>query len=110
MNLTDALKTIAVNCPSIQHEAIKTLHAGPGSRQMRYNWLVEQALRDPQARFTEEERSAIIELVEPLDGDTQSEMIRVRVTPAEKARAQARADEEAGGNLSDLVRRLLLDV
>jgi hypothetical protein len=109
MELTDAIKLIAVNCPSIQREAIKTLRAGAGTLQMRYNWLVEQALDDPEARFTPAERAALIELVEPLDADTQSEVIRCRVTPAEKARAQARADAESGGNLSDLVRHLLFD-
>ena len=108
MDMNDALRLIAVRTPSVASEALKTLRVTGLSRQMRYNWLIEQAFRDPEANWSAEERAAIIALVEPLDDDTRGAVIPpIRVTESERARAQARADEETDGNLSELIRRLL---
>ena len=107
MNIYDALKLIAVRSPLAQREAVKALRSSGGAQQMRYNWLVDQALGDPQAELSDAEKCALIELIEPLGDDTRSHTLRVRLTEIEHADLQQRADAEMDGDMSKLVRRSL---
>lgn len=108
MDIPEALKLIAGRSAVAQHEAIKALRATGQAQQMRYNRVAEAALADHDASFTPEERDAVLALIDwPKDGP-RSERVYIRLSEAELAHAQARAAAEAGGNLSELVRRLLL--
>ena len=106
MDMTDALRLITTRAPSVAAEAMKTLRVAGASRQARYNWVVEQALRDPEANWTLEERAALVALVTS-DDDTRTRMFPMRFTESEYALARERAERETGGNLAELIRRLL---
>lgn len=108
MDIPEALKLIAGRSAVAQHEAIKALRASGQAQQMRYNRVAEAALTDYAASFSPEERDAILALIDWPEDGPRSERVYIRLSKAELAHAQARADAEAGGNLSELVRRLLL--
>lgn len=106
MNATEALRLIVARAPSISHEAAKALHAKSVSQQ-RLSLVVMNALRDPEASWTLEERAGLVEHINPEPDETYSVTFLVRLTPAQHAEAQARADAEAGGNMSEWMRRCL---
>ena len=108
MDIPEALKLIAGRSAVAQHEAIKALRASGQAQQMRYNSVAEAALADHNASFTPEEWAAVLALIDWPEDGPRSERVYVRLSEAELAHAQARAAAEAGGNLSELVRRLLL--
>ena len=109
MSIIEALKLIATQSAFVQHEAIKALRSRGQPQQIRYNIVAEQALADPQAEFTDEERVALLDLIVWPDGNARITVLApIRVSESERAIVQARADAETGGNVSELVRRLLL--
>lgn len=108
MEIPEALRLIASRSAIAQHEAIKALRSSGQAQQMRYNLVAEHALTDYHASFTPEERDAILALIQWPEDGARTERLNIRLSEAELAQAQARADAEAGGNLSELVRRLLL--
>ena len=104
-NVYDAIKLIATRSPAAMREAIKSLRAPETTIQMRYNWLVDIAMSDPQAEFSQEEQAALVELMVP-EGETRDYTLRIRLTDAERARLHNLADEQ-GQNLSEYVRNQL---
>ena len=108
MEISEALKLIAGRSGVAQHEAIKALRSTGQAQQTRFNVVAEHALTDYDASFTPDERDAILALIDWPEDGTRTERLNVRLTESEKAGAQARADAETGGDLSELVRRLLL--
>lgn len=105
MDTTEALRLIVVRAPSISHEAAKTLHAKSSSPQ-RLSLIVMNALRDPEAAWTSEERAGLVALMAPL-GDAHVRMFTVRLTEDEYQTASERANDETGGNMAELFRRSL---
>lgn len=108
MNIPEALRLIAGRSAVAQHEALKALRSTGQAQQVRYNSVAEAALTDHDASFTPEERDAVLALIDWPEDGPRSERVYVRLSEAELAQAQARADAETDGNLSELVRRLLL--
>ena len=108
MEISEALKVIAGRSAVAQYEAIKALRSHGQDRQMRYNVVAEAALTDYEATFTPEERNAVLALIDWPEDGPRSERVYVRLSETELVQAQSRADTETGGNLSELVRRLLL--
>lgn len=104
--MKEALTEIVVRCESIAHEAMKTLRFTGRTTQMRYQWLLEQALRDPAADWTPEERRMLMDLVEPLDEEPRARRLEIRLTEAERASLDNLASE-AGVSVSEYVRRQL---
>jgi len=108
MEISDALRLIAGRSGFIQHEAIKALRSTGAAQQTRYNIVAEQALDDPAATFTNDERDAVIALIDWPEDGPRTERVYIRLTPAEKAGLQEDADAETAGNLSELARRRAL--
>lgn len=106
LTLEDALRLIAARCPSIASEAIKSIRATGRTRQMRYDWLVEQALRDPEAAWTAEERGALVALVSDGYEPPLARTVAARVTTEEHERITQEA-EAAGQTVSEYVRMRL---
>jgi hypothetical protein len=106
MTIDTALRAIAIRCPSISGEAVRTLRATGRVKPQRVAWLVEQALMDPLADWTPEERAQLIDLVTPEPTRTTA-IPPVRVTPDERAAIEAAA-QDAGLTLSDYIRSRLL--
>ena len=103
----DALKLIAAKSPGAMLEAAKTMRSSGRILQMRYNWIVQIALGDPQADFTAEDRALIAAHLEPdTDDDIRDYTLRIRLTPTERADLEQRA-EAAGQTVSEYVRRTL---
>lgn len=103
MNLFDALRLIAAKSPNNVQNAIRALRTAqhrPNARPVQY--VLEQALVDPLADFTKEERAGIVALISGED-ETRSLDLRVRVNAAEKEQVQ-RAADEAGLTVSDFIR------
>jgi proline racemase len=107
MNQNDALRLIAARAPSISGEAAKALLT-TSIPQRRLSRVVLNALRDPEANWTLEERAGLVEFITPEPDETRGERVYLRLTPAEKAQLQADADAETDGNLSELARRRAL--
>ena len=105
MTVTEAIRLIATRAPSVQHEAFKSLHATGANQQRRLNWLIEQGLRDPEAAWTAEERAALVALIAPVERETRTERLYIRLTETESADLQERADAETNGDRSEYVRR-----
>lgn len=103
MNLSDALRLIAAKSPNNVQGAIRALRTAqhrPDARPVQY--VLEQALVDPLADFTPDERAGIAAL---LGGSTTRDLdIRIRVNADEKQRVQEVA-EEAGMTVSDFIRK-----
>lgn len=102
MTLQDALRLIAVKSPNNTQNATRALRTAqnrPNARPVQY--VLEQALIDPLATFTAEERAGIAALIG--SDDTRSRVLQVRVTADEMAQVQQAADE-AGQTVSDFIR------
>lgn len=106
MEAREALKQIVARAPSIAHEAAKALQTTSLSQQ-RLSLIVMNALRDPQAQWTAEERAALVEYIIPEPEEKYSVMFPLRLTPTQHAEAKERAAEEAGGNVAAWMRRRL---
>jgi hypothetical protein len=105
MEIEQALRLAVAKSPATLTEAPRALRAlgrSPIATQ-RAQRVLEIALTDPQATFTEQERSELAALLAATGDDTRSVDIRLRVTPAEKADIQSMADE-AGVNVSVFIR------
>ena len=108
MDITTAIRLLAGRAPSVAHEALKTLRAPERTRQARYNWLVQQALRDSEADWSPQERADLVALVEPTGSPERPSVLSVRLTADERADLEAAA-EAAGVSVSEYVRRRALD-
>ena len=108
MDIPEALKLIAGHSGAAQHEAIKALRSSGQDQQMRYNPVAEAALTDYDATFSPEERDSVLALIDWPEDGPRSKRVYIRLSETELVQAQSRADTETGGNLSELVRRLLL--
>ena len=107
MDVYDALKIIAAKSPMAMREAIKSLRVPHTPMLMhRYLWVLDIALGDPGAEFTESERRALAEVAEPPESQTRDYTLRVRLTESEQATLQRMADD-AGISLSEYVRSRL---
>lgn len=103
MNLDDALRLIAARSPNNVQNAVRALRTAqrrPNARPVQY--VLEQALRDPLAEFTAQERSAIAALLGDTS-DARTADIRARVTADEKAQAE-RIAAERGMTVSEVIR------
>jgi hypothetical protein len=109
VEIPEALKLIAGHSSIVQHEAIKALRASGQAQQTRYNIVAEHALTDHDATFTPDERDAILVLIDWPEEGSRTRMFPMRFTEAEYAEARDRADRETGGNLAELIRRLVLE-
>ncbi len=108
MDMREALLQIHERAPSIAHEALKTLSAPEGTRQRRYNLVAKHALGDGQAGWTDEERAAILQLVQPgWDARRYGPPLQVRVSQRERETIEELADA-AGLTLSAWVRKRAL--
>lgn len=108
MDIPEALRLIAGRSAVAQRLDRPGLRDTGREQQIRYNLVAAAALTDYDATFTPEERGAILALVDWPDDGARAKRLSIRISEDEMARAQARADAETGGNLSVLVRRLLL--
>jgi hypothetical protein len=106
-SIHEALVEIATRAPSISGEAYKTLRAPEERVAPRFQRIVGHALSDPQAEWTAEERRALLALVEPLESENRTERAHVRLTEAERAEVEARADGE-GVTISEYIRRRIV--
>lgn len=107
MNMHDGLRIIAARAPSVAVEAAKSLRSSGFALQHRYNVCVEHALSDPEARFTEQEREALLSLVDwPTadDGDSRDYTLRVRLSDGERRRLEADAEAQGAQSVSEYVR------
>lgn len=113
MNLHEALRLIVVKSPAATREAVKGLRlaATDANLQLRYNMVAQWALSDPQAEFSADERASLVDLMTANgEGETRSSSVNVRLSDAERADLEQRA-EAAGyrgrGALSEYVRAVL---
>ena len=107
MDVNETLRLIAIRAPSISGEAARALRVSSPNPHV-LSAIAMHALRDPEAGWTTAERAALVALIEPVDNEARTERLNIRLSEAELAQAQARADAETNGNLSALIRRLLL--
>jgi hypothetical protein len=107
MDTTEILRLIVARAPSISGEAAKALQ-GSHIHSRRLSTIAMHALRDPEADWTTDERAALAAIIVP-DDDARSRMFPMRFTESEYVQARNRADRETGGNLAELIRRLVLE-
>jgi len=109
--LIDALKLIIARSPSAGENAVRALasaRAGSPMAQTRYQQVLIQALADPQAEWTSEERMTLADAVSgAAETSTRTHMLHVRLSDAERARLERRAGD-AGMSMSEYVRSLIL--
>lgn len=104
MNLPDALRLIAAKSPNNAQGAVRALRTAqhrPDARPVQY--VLEQALTDPLAEFTPDERVGIAALLGGAQDSARNLDVRIRVNADEKQRVQELADE-AGLTVSDFIR------
>lgn len=108
MELREALQLCIAKSSAIAGEGMKALmsisaHSPVGAQRAQH--VIQYALSDPQASFSEGERLDLSKLLTG-DSETKDDVIRLRVTASEKARIQ---DAAAAENLSvsDYIRRAL---
>lgn len=108
MTFDEAVREIIIRAPSISHEAMKLLHlnADNPARQIRYNHVALNALRDPEAKLTDEERDQILALCVPTEETRTETLPPVRLTPSERVKLEIQA-RQAGMSLSEYIRRNL---
>lgn len=103
MELLDALRLIAAKSPNNTRNAIRALGTArtrPNARPVQY--VLEQALIDPLADFTKEERAGIAALLGGESG-IRDKLLQARATTEELDRVREMADE-AGQTVSDFIR------
>lgn len=105
--IREAILEIATRAPSISREALKTLRVPEERVPRRFALVAEHALRDPEADWTQDERRAIIALIEDSGDEPRSERVYVRLTPYERATVEMHADGE-GISLSEFIRRRIV--
>ncbi len=105
MDMLEIARLFVARAPSITHEAAKLFRTpDPRDRQLRYNFLAVEALRDPQAEWTVTERAAIAALITDESGETRKRTLRIRLTDAEFDILQ-QAAMGAGQTMSEYARR-----
>lgn len=103
MDMDEALRLIIAKSPNNVQNAIRALRTAqrrPDARPVQY--VLEQALIDPLANFTPDERAGIAALLDS-DDDARTLDIRLRVNADEKAEVQRMAEAD-GLNVSDFIR------
>lgn len=109
MDMIDALRIIVAKSPNAASQAMTTIAAlGNNSpmAQQRYNMVVQIALNDPSANFTDAERAVLAENLDITGNSQRTFMLRVRLTETERAELQKLADE-SGQTMSDYARAKL---
>ena len=106
MDESEMLRLIVVRAPSISGEAAKALRVSNLSPQ-RLSAIAMHALRDPEAAWTTEERADLVALIAPIEHETRTERVYLRLTPTERADLQEHADAETNGDVSEYARRVL---
>ncbi|HOJ21822.1 MAG TPA: hypothetical protein PLY56_09830 [Armatimonadota bacterium] len=108
MDVRDALKLLALRAPSLQGEALKALSAPPAAATLRYRTILQLALCDPEANWTDEERLALLDvLAPPSQGEERTEQLNIRLSPSEVAIVRMMAEAE-GMTVSAYVRKRIL--
>jgi hypothetical protein len=110
MNLTSALRLIITRSPNASQQAMTCLRAAQNNSPVvnrRYAYVLEIALNDPEANFTQAERADLASLLEIDAKERKSEMIALRVTTAELEHIQQQA-ETANQSISDWIREKIL--
>jgi hypothetical protein len=106
VDTSEALKLIAARCPGLVRAAGTAMRAisvqSPVAAQ-RIDAVVTDALSAHEASFTTDERQALAELITGTTSESKSDVIRLRVTAAEKAAIFEMA-AAAGMSLSDYIR------
>lgn len=107
--MIEALKLIIARSPAAANEAVRTIAAerinSPVAAR-RYLHVLQMALNDPQAEFSNAEREMLAEWVESPEAENRSFVLRVRLTEGERAHLTQMADAEQV-SVSDYVRRKL---
>jgi hypothetical protein len=105
--MEQALKLIITKSESAMHEAMKCLQAiqvNSPMIQTRYNHVVEIALNDPTADFSQAERALLAEHLEAAETATRDFTLRIRLTDAERTQLQEAANQDRL-SMSEYVRR-----
>ncbi len=103
MTLTEVLKLIIAKSSDNALQAVKALRSAEKFPHLRkVQSVLEHALADPSARFTDEERDAIASHLMPVS----TMLLSVRITADQNAELRHRADE-ADMTVSDYVRQQL---
>lgn len=108
--MQDALYIIIEKSPEAAHMAMQTLAAIRAKSPIvghRFARTVEEALRDPHATFSEDDRRAMVEALsgaaDPSPGGPRSQTIRFRATEAEYEDLVSLAEAD-GVTVSDYIR------
>jgi hypothetical protein len=109
--MLEALRLIVARSPMAGHDAVQTLrayHARSPILGTRYALVLEQALADPDAQFTPEERQLLADAIVtgPIEGGddgARDQTVRFRATAAE-VEALRQAAGPAGQTISEYVR------
>ncbi len=104
--MIEALRIIAAKSPAAAAEAIKTLKIPVKTRQIRYNFVADMAINDPEANFSAEERALIVKFIEPIDQAKSRMLPPIRVTEEEYAQI-VDAAHLAGTTVSSYIRSRL---
>jgi hypothetical protein len=111
MTKIETLRMIIAKSPSQAAEAGKAIMAinkkSPWA-DMRCNHVAIGALEDPAADFTDEERSAIADLMSEEETETRDYILRVRLTNSERLELEEKTTDK-GLSISEYVRQKLFD-
>lgn len=110
MNIIDALKLIITRSPNASHEAMTTIRAvqiGSPVTNRRYAYCLEIAFNDPEAQFSQQERTDLISCLSTDKPESKSEMIALRLSPTEYDFVKANAEREEQ-SISDYIRSKIL--
>jgi len=111
MSKIDALKIIIAKSPSQCAEAAKAITAinkkSPWA-DIRCNSVAVRALEDPDANFTQNERTTMAELMSETKTEGRDYMLRVRLTNAEHGELEKMASNK-NLSVSEYVRRKLFE-
>ncbi len=108
-DIIDALKLVIARSPRAAEDAIRTIAAARNNSpvlQVRYSNVLIQALADPEASFTPDERAILAAGIEAPESESRDFTLRVRLTDAERASLQAAANA-AELSMSEYVRSKL---
>lgn len=93
MKMRDAIQLFVERAPSVYEEALKAVSASDVTLHLRYNLMCHQALRDPEAQWTQAEFHELLELLEVTEEAGYSTYVRVRLTAFQKATLEVNAAE-----------------
>jgi hypothetical protein len=107
MDMIEALKLIVARSPRASSNALRAILAVRNNSpvaSVRYVQVLIEALADPEASFTPEERELIAKGIESPDKSGRGFLLRVRLTEQEQYQLTTAA-EDAGMTISEYVRR-----